>query len=104
MVRRRACCAPEVMESASSRMTSFWRPWGRVTFFWAKALMRLRTTSMPVRGGGGSVVGAALGGTRRGCTSLVAGVQFQDGFFVCVAEELTGEAEDGGCFANAGHA
>ncbi len=47
IVRRRACWAPEVMLSASSRMTSFCRPWGRVTFFWANPFMRLRTTSMP---------------------------------------------------------
>ena len=33
--------------SASSRMTIFCRPWGRVTFFWAKPLIRLRTTSIP---------------------------------------------------------
>lgn len=47
MVRRRACCAPEVMLSASSRIMSFCRPGGRVTFFWANAFMRERTTSMP---------------------------------------------------------
>lgn len=35
---------------------------------------------------------------------LVAGVELQDGFFVGRAEELPCEAEDGGCFADAGHA
>ena len=35
------------MLSASSKITSLWRPGGRVTFFWAKPLIRLRTTSMP---------------------------------------------------------
>lgn len=35
--------------SASSRMTSFCRPGGKVTFFCAKPLMRLRTTSIPIR-------------------------------------------------------
>ena len=34
---------------------------------------------------------------------LVAGVELQDGFFVGGAEELPREAEDGGCFADAGH-
>ena len=36
--------------------------------------------------------------------ALVAGVELEDGFFVGGAEELAGETEDGGCFANAGHA
>ena len=36
--------------------------------------------------------------------ALVGGVEFEDGFFVGGAEELAGEAEDGGCFADAGHA
>lgn len=48
IVRRRACCAPVVIESASSRMTSLCRPSGRVTFFCANDLMRSRTTSMPL--------------------------------------------------------
>lgn len=33
IVRRRACCAPGVMLSASSRMTILCRPGGSVTFF-----------------------------------------------------------------------
>ena len=36
--------------------------------------------------------------------ALVAGVEFEDGFFVGGAEELAGETEDGCCFADAGHA
>ena len=36
--------------------------------------------------------------------ALVGGVEFEDGFFVGGAEELAGETEDGGCFADAGHA
>ena len=36
--------------------------------------------------------------------ALVAGVELEDGFFVGGTEELAGETEDGGCFANAGHA
>ena len=36
--------------------------------------------------------------------ALVGGVEFEDGFFVGGAEELAGEAEDGCCFADAGHA
>ena len=36
--------------------------------------------------------------------AFVGGVEFEDGFFVGGAEELAGEAEDGGCFADAGHA
>ena len=36
--------------------------------------------------------------------ALVGGVEFEDSFFVGGAEELAGEAEDGGCFADAGHA
>ena len=36
--------------------------------------------------------------------ALVRGVEFEDGFFVGGAEELAGQAEDGCCFANAGHA
>mmetsp|Transcript_44799 Transcript_44799/g.107536 ORF Transcript_44799/g.107536 Transcript_44799/m.107536 type:complete len:238 (-) Transcript_44799:69-782(-) len=47
IVRRSACCAPSVMASASSRMMTLCLPGGSVTFFCAKALMRLRTTSMP---------------------------------------------------------
>ena len=43
----RACWAPSVMASASSRMMTLCLPGGSVTFFCAKALMRLRTTSMP---------------------------------------------------------
>lgn len=33
IVRRRACWAAEVIESASSRMMILWRPGGKVTFF-----------------------------------------------------------------------
>ena len=47
MVRRSACCAPLVMASASSRITTLCRPGGRVTFFCANILILLRTTSMP---------------------------------------------------------
>ena len=36
--------------------------------------------------------------------AFVAGIELEDGFFVDVAEELPREAEDRGCFANAGHA
>lgn len=36
--------------------------------------------------------------------ALVAGVELQHGFLVAVAEELPREAEDGGRFADAGHA
>lgn len=36
--------------------------------------------------------------------ALVGGVEFEHGFFVGGAEELAGEAEDGCCFADAGHA
>ena len=36
--------------------------------------------------------------------ALVGGVELEDGFFVGGAEELAGEAEDGCCFADAGHA
>ena len=36
--------------------------------------------------------------------ALVAGVELEDGFFVGGAEELAGQTENGGCFANAGHA
>mmetsp|Transcript_7222 Transcript_7222/g.23720 ORF Transcript_7222/g.23720 Transcript_7222/m.23720 type:complete len:226 (+) Transcript_7222:219-896(+) len=42
-----ACWAALVMASASSRMTSLWLPGGRLTFFFAKDLMRSRTTSIP---------------------------------------------------------
>ena len=35
--------------------------------------------------------------------ALVAGIKFEDGFFVSGAEELAGEAKDGGRFADAGH-
>ena len=47
IVRRIACCAPSVIESASSRMMILCLPGGSVTFFCANALMRPRTTSMP---------------------------------------------------------
>ena len=36
--------------------------------------------------------------------ALVTGVELEHGFFVGGAEELAGEAEDGCCFADAGHA
>jgi hypothetical protein len=44
---RLSCCAPSVIESASSRMMTLCLPGGSVTFFWANALMRFRTTSIP---------------------------------------------------------
>mmetsp|Transcript_29198 Transcript_29198/g.87305 ORF Transcript_29198/g.87305 Transcript_29198/m.87305 type:complete len:285 (+) Transcript_29198:295-1149(+) len=47
MVRRMACCAPCVMESASSRITSLWQPAGRFTRFLANILILSRTTAMP---------------------------------------------------------
>mmetsp|Transcript_24169 Transcript_24169/g.82492 ORF Transcript_24169/g.82492 Transcript_24169/m.82492 type:complete len:220 (+) Transcript_24169:632-1291(+) len=47
IVRRMACCAAPVMESASSRMTILCRPGGSVTFFCANIFILLRTTSMP---------------------------------------------------------
>lgn len=47
LVRRRACCAPFVMLSASSRMITLCLPGGSVTFLVAKVFILLRTTSMP---------------------------------------------------------
>lgn len=49
IIRRRACCAPGVMLSASSRMMILWRPGGRVTRRWAKVRILLRTTSIPLQ-------------------------------------------------------
>ena len=46
-MRRIACCAPSVIESASSSTTTLCLPGGSVTFFWANALIRFRTTSIP---------------------------------------------------------
>ena len=44
----RACCAPYVRLSASSRIIILVRPGGRDTFFWAKDFIWSRTTSMPL--------------------------------------------------------
>ena len=48
-MRRIACCAPSVIESASSSTTTLCLPGGSVTFFWANALIRFRTTSIQSR-------------------------------------------------------
>ena len=47
IVRRMACCAADVMESASSSRTILCLPGGRVTFFCANILILFLTTSMP---------------------------------------------------------
>jgi len=62
IVLRRACCAPGVILSASSRIMILCRPGGRVTFFCAKALILLRTTSIPLR----SAISDTHGTPRRG--------------------------------------
>lgn len=116
MVRRRACCAPAVMLqayvlridiltnktdaclSASSRMTILCRPGGRVTFFWAKAFILFRTTSMPLNGHQQS-------SWRRQFfnTPLIRRIEFQDSFLVRVTQQLMSQTVYASRFANPGH-
>ena len=51
MVLLRACCAPSVILSASSRIMTLCLPLGRVTFWWANDLIWFLTTSIPLCGG-----------------------------------------------------
>lgn len=60
---------------------------------------------LPARGQGDFFLGEGFDAVAHDVDApLVAGVQFQYGFFVGRAQELVREAEDGGCFADAGHA
>jgi len=109
IVRRRACCAPVVIESASSRMMSLWRPIGSVTFFCANVLMRLRTTSMPLRAGAveGQCCAAAKGRERRvkeENAPFVGRIELEDALLVVVAEERSRECEDARRLADTGRA
>ena len=110
IVRRRACCAPVVIESASSRMTSLCRPSGRVTFFCANDFIRSRTTSMPLGHDGCQEFGPREREREREREDwqkdgpLVRGVEFEDALLVVVSEQGPRECEDTGRLADTGRA
>lgn len=68
-------------------MTSFWRPGGSVTFFWANPFIRLRTTSIPEIQKVYMVFDSLSPGGND-LTSLITGIQLKYGFFVSIAQKL----------------